>query len=59
MRELGDCDQQGGKAKIRCVIAVTAVDHRVKIPPNNVCWKAGGRNIYPLDQVLHRLKVKT
>ena len=44
---------------MRCVVVVTAVSHRIKISPNNVFLKAGGRNIYPLDHVFHWLKVKT
>ena len=43
---------------MRCVV-VTAVGHRIKISPNTVCLKAGGRNIYPPDHVFHQLKVKT
>ena len=59
MKELGEYNREGGKAKMRCVAVVTAVGHRIKISPNNVCLKAGDRNIYPLDHVFNQLKVKT
>lgn len=48
VRELGNCDQEGGKSKGRCVTKVTVVGHRIKISPNSVRLKAGGADIYPV-----------